>query len=199
VTCPPRANSCAISRRRPGDWRSLRVLSRQWLLERKAAEAATLLAKSLEQPASLGTRRGVVRRWLADAQRLAGEADAARASYALALIEIEDELERQPANPVLMAEHAILRGRQGLPEAGMRLIPRCLDLAQEPHRDSFIAECELARLQIELAVGDPARAVSTLKTAMTLRGAQSPITKPLLRLDPDYDALRSRKDFQELL
>jgi tetratricopeptide (TPR) repeat protein len=183
----------------PGDWRSLRALSRQLLLERKPTEAAALLTKYLGQPASLGTRRGIVRRWLADAQRLGGDADAARTSYAQALLEIEDELERQPANPVLMAEHAILRGRQGLFEAGMRLVPRCLDLAQEPRRDAFIAECALAQIQVELAGGDDARAVASLRVALTTRGALPPVTKALLRLDPEYDNLRARKDFQALL
>jgi len=183
----------------PGDWRSLRVLDRQSLLERKPADAEALLSKYLEQPASLGTRRGVVRRWLGDAQRLGGDPSAARATYALALIEVENELERQPANPVLMAEHAILRGRQGLIEAGMRLIPRCLDLAQNPRRNTLMAECEIARIQVELAAGDPARAVASLKQAMTMRGALPPVTKALLRLDPEYDALRARPDFQELL
>ena len=183
----------------PGDWRSLRALSRQLLLERKPAEAAALLAQYLGHPASLGTRRGIVRRWLADAQRLGGDADAARTSYGQALLEIEDELGRQPANPVLMAEHAILRGRQGLFEAGMRLVPRCLDLAQEPRRDAFIAECALAQIQVELAGGDDARAVASLKVALTTRGALPPVTKALLRLDPEYDNLRARKDFQALL
>jgi TolB-like protein/thioredoxin-like negative regulator of GroEL len=183
----------------PGDWRSLRALSRQLLLERKPADAAALLGRHLEQPASLGSRRGIVRRWLADAQRLGGDTDEARASYGQALLEIEDELERQPANPALMAEHAILRGRQGLYEAGLRLVPRCLDLAQQPRRDAFIADCELARIQIELAANDLARAVASLKEALTLRGALPPVTKPLLRLDPEYDPLRARQDFQALL
>ena len=91
------------------------------------------------------------------------------------------------------------RAYQRLVEAGMRLIPRCLDLAQKPRRDALIAECELARIQVELAADDPARAVASLKQAMTMRGALPPVTKALLRLDPEYDALRARPDFQELL
>jgi TolB-like protein/DNA-binding winged helix-turn-helix (wHTH) protein len=183
----------------PGDWRSLRAMSRQLLLERKPAAAAALLANYLEQPASLGTRRGIVRRWLADAQRLSGDVNAARATYGESLLEIENELERQPANPVLMAEHAIVRGRLGQFEAGIRLVPRCLDLAQQPRRDAFIAECALAQIQVELAGGDPSGAVASLKGALTLRGALPPVTKSQLQLDPEYDELRPRKDFQALL
>ncbi len=182
----------------PGDWRSLRALSRQLLLDHKPAEAAALLGEYLDNADSLGTRRGVVRRWRADAQRLAGDADSARASYTQALAEIEGEIGRQPANPVLAAELAILRGRLGSREAGLRVVPRCLELAENPRRDAFIAECRLAQIQVELAAGEPQRVVGLLKEALMMRGTFPPLTPALLRLDPEYDGLRVREDFQGL-
>ena len=65
----------------PGDWRTLRVVSRQLLLEREPAEAAAFLERFLAAPEALGSRLGVVRRWLGDAQRQAGDSDAARDTY----------------------------------------------------------------------------------------------------------------------
>lgn len=183
----------------PGDWRSLRVLSRQSLLDRKPREAVALLSRYLENADALGTRRGVVRRWLADAQRLAGDAVTAKATYSRALAEIETEIARQPANPVLMAELATVRGRLGEFEAAVRLQPRCLELARQPRREAFITDCMFARIQAELAAGQAAHAVTLLKEALTAQGAVPPLTPELLKLDPEYDALRSRADFQSLL
>ena len=179
----------------PDDWRSLRALSRQSLLERKPRDVIELLSRHLATPEALGTRRGFVRRWLGDAQRLAGDAAAARATYSQAAIEIETELERQSANPVLLAELATIRGRLGLLEAAVRLVPRCIELAEHPRRQALVAECAAARIPAELAGGDPARAVAAIAEAASARGLSPPLTPELLRLDPDYDSLRRRSDF----
>jgi TolB-like protein/DNA-binding winged helix-turn-helix (wHTH) protein/Flp pilus assembly protein TadD len=182
----------------PDDWRSLRAMSQQSMLDRKPADAIRLLGQSLEHAEALGTRRGFVRRWLADAQRLAGDATAARTSYAKSLEELETEIARQPTNPAVMAELAVVRARMGSREAGERLVPRCLELAENPHREALIADCLQAGIQVALAAGDSRAAVTQHKGALTLRGAFPPLTPALLRLDPEYDALRSREDFQQL-
>ena len=93
----------------------------------------------------------MVRRWLGDALRLADDSGAAVPTYRRALEEIEAEIARQPANPLLIAELAILRARLGSYEAGVRLEPRCLELAQSSRKQGFIAECRFARIQVELA------------------------------------------------
>jgi hypothetical protein len=177
----------------------LRVLSRQSLLDRKPGDAVALLGRYLENADALGTRRGMVRRWLADAQRLAGDVSASKATYTQALAEIEAEMERQPANPVLMAELATVRGRLGEFEAAVRLAPLCVELASRPRRESLITECAFARIQAELAAGDPARAVVLLKEALAAQGALPPLTPALLKIDPEYDELRDRADFKSLL
>jgi len=61
------------------------------------------------------------------------------------------------------------------------------------------AECALAAIQVDLATGTPADAVQRLKAASTLRGELPPLTPALLRLDPEFDGLRARKDFQSLM
>jgi hypothetical protein len=123
----------------------------------------------------------------------------AKATYSKALAEIETEIERQPANPVLMAELATVRGRLGELEAAVRLQPRCLELARQPRRQALITDCVFARIQAELAAGDAALAVTLLKDALTAPGAVPPLTPALLKVDPEYDALRGRADFQSLL
>ena len=112
----------------PGDWRTLRVMSRQLLLDREPRAAVALLEKYLANADALGTRRGMVRRWLADALRLAGDAAAARASYTLAGTELESELARQPENSLLIAELAIVQARLGAREAAEKLTQRALNL-----------------------------------------------------------------------
>ena len=77
-------------------------------------------------------------------------------------------------------------------------MPRCLELAHNPRRDTFIADCVQALVQAGLAAGDPGETVTQLKEALEIRGAFPPLTPALLRLDPDYDALRSREDFRAL-
>lgn len=183
----------------PGDWRSLRVMSRQMLLDRDYAAAVGLLSRYLEDAGSLGTRSGFVRRWLGDAQRLAGAKGEARDSYQRAAQDLEAELARQHENPLLAAELAIVQARRGERAAATGLAQRCVELAAHARRDSLAAECALAAIQVELATGAPADAVQRLKAASTLRGELPPLTPALLRLDPEFDGLRARKDFQSLM
>lgn len=181
----------------PGDWRTLRAMSRQHLLDREPAAAVALLGKYLADPAALGTRLGMVRRWLADARRLSADASGARAEYRRARAELEAELALQERNPVLLAELAIVRAR--LDDRDAVLEQRCMAYAVRPKRDAMMADCMLARIQAELAAGSAADAVALLAAAATTGGFLPPLTPELLRLDPDYDALRSRADFQALL
>jgi TolB-like protein/DNA-binding winged helix-turn-helix (wHTH) protein len=183
----------------PGDWRTLRASSRQRLLDRDPAGAVALLEDAMRNAGSLGTRRGVVRRWLADAHRHARNPEAAQAAYLQAAAEIEAELERQNANPVLLAELATVRGRLGQLDAALRLVSRCLDVAATPRRETYRAECAAARIPAEITAGDPARAVLALREAITAHGVLPPLTPALLKLDPDYDLLRARPDYLALL
>jgi TolB-like protein len=176
---------------RPDDWRTLRVMSRQFVLEREPGGAVTLLARYLEAPDALGTRRGVVRRWLADAQRLAGDADAARASYQAARAELDEELARQPANPLFFGELAIARARLGEREAARAAAERCMQLALASRRTGHIGDCGLARVQVALATQATGDLPRLLEEALRQRGSLPPLTMALLRLDPDLDDQRA--------
>jgi tetratricopeptide (TPR) repeat protein len=181
----------------PGDWRTLRAMSRQFLLDRQPQSAVTLLGKYLANADALGTRRGMVRRWLGDALRLAGDATAARKTYAAARVELESELARQPGNSLLVAELAIVRARLGDREEAERAIETCSSLAARARRESFAAECALAKIQVALAGSSDA--IPLIKAALTMRGEYPPLTSALLRLDPEWDGLRDRPAFQQLL
>jgi len=173
-----------------GDWRTLRVMSRQFLLEREPARAVALLGKYLATPEALGTRRGVVRRWLADAQRQAGNDAAAHASYEAAGKELTEELSRQPANPLFLGELAIVQARLGDGAAATGLAQRCEQLARASRRTGYIADCGLARIQIALAIRDAANLPGLLDAALIQRGAVPPLTTDLMHIDPDFDDYR---------
>ena len=173
-----------------GDWRTLRVMSRQLVLEREPAAAVALLDRYLATPDALGTRRGAVRRWMADAQRLSGDAAAARTSYETARAEIEAELARQPANPAFLGELAILQARLGGRAKAADLGQRCTQLALASRRTGYIADCGLARIQVALATRDAANLPGLLEDALKQRGALPPLTVSLLRLDPEFDDYR---------
>jgi TolB-like protein/DNA-binding winged helix-turn-helix (wHTH) protein len=183
----------------PGDWRTVRAMSRQLLLDRDSAAAVTLLATHLANSEALGSRLGVVRRWLADAQRLASDAIAARQSYGVAAEELSQELSKQPENPLLIAELAIVQARLGNRGVAVGLLRNCEAFAARARRDWLIAECALAGIQVDLAGGAPAQVVARLARAAKLHGELPPLTPALLRADPDFDGLRGRRDFQALL
>jgi hypothetical protein len=181
-----------------GDWRTLRVMSRQFLLDRDPRSAVALLEKYLANAEALGTRRGMVRRWLGDALRLAGDAPAALATYATAGMELENELARQPENSILIAELAIVQARRGAQDAAEKLAKTCTALAARTRRDAFVAECVLAKVQVALAGNATAEEIALLKEALSLRGEFPPLTPALLRLDPEFDGQRASRDFQAL-
>jgi len=175
----------------PDDWRALRVLSRQLELERDPAGAVALLSRYLVTPEKLGTRRGVVRRWLADAQRQAGDDAGARASYAVARDELRQELGRQPANPLFVGELAITEARLGDRAAAVELGRECTRLALASRRTGFIGDCGLANIQVALAANAAADLPALLEAALAQRGSLPPLTVSLIRLDPDFDAQRA--------
>jgi TolB-like protein/DNA-binding winged helix-turn-helix (wHTH) protein len=182
-----------------GDWRTLRVMSRQLLLDRDPRGTAALLEKHLENAQALGTRRGMVRRWLGDALRLAGDAAAARAAYTTAGGELQSELAQQPANSLLVAELAIVQARLGQRDAAGKLSETCTALAARSRREAFTAECLLAKIQVALASDTKAEVIALLKEAITRRGELPPLTPALLRVDPEFDGQRASRDFQALL
>jgi tetratricopeptide (TPR) repeat protein len=174
-------------------------MSRQLLLDREPRAAAALLEKHLESAEALGTRRGMVRRWLGDALRLAGDAAAARAAYSTAGSELQSELARQPANSLLVAELAIVQARLGQRDAAAKLGETCIALAARSRREAFTAECVLAKIQVALAANSNGEVIALLEDASARRGELPPLTPALLRVDPEFDGQRATGDFQALL
>lgn len=185
-----------------GDWRTLRAVSRQKLFDRDFAAAVQLLEHGLQREGgldALGSRRGVVRRWLGDAARLAGDSRAASKAYQLARGDLEAALARQPRNPLLIAELAVVQARLGRRDAALELSTRCAEVAASVHRDVYQAGCALAGVHVELATGTPEDAVARVSEALRMRGETPPLTPAQLRVDPEFDPLREREDFSALL
>jgi DNA-binding winged helix-turn-helix (wHTH) protein/Flp pilus assembly protein TadD len=176
----------------PGDWRTLRILSQQLFLERDAAAAARLLETYLSNPQALGARLGPVRRRFADAQRLLHGDAAARPAYETAHRELAHELERQPANPSLLAELAIVSARLGDHESAAATTARCSELAIRTRRESLEAECGSARAEIAVVAGRTDEAKRLLAKQLVRRGELPPLTPALLELDPRWSGLATR-------
>jgi TolB-like protein/Tfp pilus assembly protein PilF len=174
----------------PEDWRSLRVMSRQFLFDREPDAAVALLEKYLINAEALGSRRGVVRRWLGDAQRLAGMADSARETYVAARAELESERARQPENPLFLAELAIVHAWLNERDAAMELAQTCERVAEQTRRTAYIADCKHAQIQIALATDEVESLDVMLSDALQRRGASPPLTPALLEVDPEFDRLR---------
>jgi hypothetical protein len=130
--------------------------------------------------------------------RLANDAAAARATYATARTELERELALQPENPLLVAELAIVHARLGHRDAAEELARTCSAVAARTRRESFLAECVLAKIQMALAFQSSAEVSMLVGEAITLRGEFPPLTPALLRLDPEFDGQRANDDFQAL-
>jgi DNA-binding winged helix-turn-helix (wHTH) protein/Flp pilus assembly protein TadD len=172
----------------PGDWRTLRIMSHQLMLERDSAAAQRLLDTYLSNPDALGARRGALRRRLADAERMLNGEAAAKPTYELARHELMRELERQPENPSLIAELALVEARLGDHGAAQQLTIRCDELAARIRRDTLDAECLAARTETALLAGRTAEARQLLEAQLTRRGALPPLTPALLELDPRWSA-----------
>ena len=62
-----------------------------------------------------------------------------------------------------------------------------------------VSSANPALRHVALAIQSSAELSALLKEAVTLRGEFPPLTPELLKIDPEYDALRGRADFQSLL
>jgi len=140
----------------------------------------------------------MVRRWLADALRLSGDAASARVAYAAARAELSYELASQPENFLLVAELAIVQARLQDLNGVNRLLATCSELAAKSRRELLVVQCLNARIQVSLAIESPS-VVALLREALSHGGELPPLTPALLARDPDFDGLRENPDFQALL
>ena len=131
-----------------------------------------------------------------DAQRLEGDMAGATKSYRAALQDVERQLKQRPDDPRLFSALGRIHAGLGHREEAVRAARTAVDLmpvSREAYRGAYRVE-DLAR--VHALVGDPAAAIDLLEE---LLAKPSRLCAQVVRLDPDWDNLRSHPRFQALL
>lgn len=184
---------------RPGP-DNVTVVSRiydQALLRRRYPEAIALLRASVDQVASV-PQRNEYRLWLGDLERLSGDQVAAKATYSTGRVELEELLKDQPENVEIIDTLALVCAGLGEQEVALQHAERALNL-MPTSKDALAGRvAEMTRALIYARFGDKDRAIPALERLLKLPGGRPAVTPAALRLNPEFDLLRSDARFQKL-
>jgi len=172
----------ASLRRQPDD--AIRIL--QELLQRDQAEG------------SVGRASIDLNLYLGDLRRLAGDATGAKLNYRQALNELRAELAKQPDNADIHSYLALAYcGLDDTTEAEKyaALAVKAVPISKDALSGAYYLDVQ-ARVWARL--GDRDAAIPAIESLMNIP-APVPLTPALLRLDPDFDKLRSDARFSALL
>jgi TolB-like protein len=177
----------------------IEAVTRNAVLAHKYEAAIAILKSQIESKEGLGTDLGEYAGLLGDLQRHAGDVGGARASYARARDALETQLHSEPDCHLCLNRLAVAQAGLGNREAALDAARRAVALLPSA-KDAYVGptyEEDLARLQARF--DDKDAAISTLQRLIAIPYGYPPVTSALLRLDPDFDALRGDPRFQKLV
>lgn len=177
----------------------------QGILESRPREVIAQLKEILAKPdQTLGFYAGELRFWLAWAEEVAGDRQAALATWSQARTELEQFLKEQPDNFVLMGDLALTNVALGDNDAAMALAQRAIETAPI-EKDALTGPRPLEILaRVTAHIGDVDQSISALEKLLSIPyeaplAANPPLTPALLRLDPMFQPLRKVPRFQKLV